>query len=215
MIGLPPPPDDVAQLTAGFAIDGSYASCSWWVLIPGLEGLTFTEFRALQSLLSGVVSDFYTAITHSGTIFATCRLRSFGASPYFFEGPPSSSHGAWTGGQAMQAAVGLSWKTGESGKHHGGYTWVPGLPDLFTDDHVHLNDTGFVNALDAANGFIAGVNALTTPLPTALVLGTLHRQVAGAPLGTSVFAPFFGVVPCRHLATCRRRIPSTGSITPQ
>lgn len=214
MRGLPAPPDDVALLELGFDIDGSFASIGFWIFVPGLTTLTVPN---LQTLLGAFILDaeaFYTPITHEGCILVTCRLSTFGSQHVTLDETAPPSHGAWTGGQAAQVALGLSWKIGGPGRGVNPTTRVPGVPDAFTTDHARLNDLGFGNASSAAVDFLNLINAEPSPAGGNCLLGTLHRQHDRLPTTVATFAPFVAVAPVRHLATCRRRIQSFSQLTP-
>lgn len=214
MRGLPPPPDDVAQLELGFDIDGSFASVGFWIFVPSLPSLTVPQ---LVTLLGAFILDaeaFYTPITHSGCILATCRLATFGSQHVTLDEVPAPSHGAWTGGQAAQVALGISWRIGGPGRGRNPTTRMPGVPDAFTTDHARLNDVGFGNVGDAAVTFLNAINAEPSPAGGTCLLGTLHRQHQRLPTTVSTFEPFVSVAPVRHLATCRRRIQSFSQVTP-
>jgi len=212
--GLPPPPPEVVLLRWGFAIDGSYASTSSWILVPGVDTLGVSGLEALAGTFLLAAADLFHAITHAGCDLVTCRLSTYTSDPITVFRSPGPSPGAWTGGQAGQVASGVHLLTSERGKGLQPVMRVPGFPDAFTDDHVRLNQLGFANITDAADTYLNAIDATAAPLGGTCLLGTIHRSAAGAPLGNAIFAPAVGVLASPTVCTVRRRIRSRGQLSP-
>jgi hypothetical protein len=126
--------------------------------------------------------------------------------------PPA--HGAFPSEEACNVASGIIWGTGERGRSGWAITYLPSCPHDFVDTGWQLSAEGYNNILDSAVNFKLQLESLPLFPPQTLVLGTLHRSRAGAPLHTARFAPFLYVRPARKVTTIRRRIPSGRSVSP-
>lgn len=211
MRGLPPVPVDVAQLTQVFDINGHDTSISFWLFNPSFAAATIPALARTVSdwFIDALVSVL--ELQHLGVIPTTCRLAVRGLA-YVTTAPPS--HGAWTGGQADNVAVGLHWMTGEYGKGLSPITYVPGVPDAFVTDNWRVNELAIGNLLASGQDLYNALNGLRSPDDTPTVVGTVHRARAGAPLSVATFAPYVGVVPTAKVVTIRRRIPHSRQVSP-
>jgi hypothetical protein len=205
MRGLPPPPSDVALVTAVFDVDGSPASVGHWLFVPGLQTLAVSQLEAIVAGWFTSSLALYTDAMHSGSRLERVDLTRFGnaATRVTRRAPPN--HGRWTGGQVLVASTTLRLILGEAGKGLQTVTHLPGFPDAFSDDHRTLNALGWGTVSADAVTWLAAVNAIVSPAGGNCVLGTLHRRTALAPLPVSTFSPAIGVVPGTKIATLDRR----------
>jgi hypothetical protein len=204
--GLPPPPSDVARLSAIVDIDGARAGCSWWLqMLPG-PPYAASDIHDVHAdfVLYGV--QFLVACMGSGASVVACRLQVTGIETWDLWGEPAPNHGAWGGIQANNVATAVHWITNDVGKGRQSITWVPGFPDNFTDDHLVTNGTARLNVQLAALDYLANMASVAHGDITGCQLGTLHRARHGAPLASSQFAPFVYAMPARPIGRCGRRL---------
>src|SRR5690242_2427373 len=147
---------------------------------------------------------------HGGSSATTCRLSIAGLT-ILADAPPN--HGAWTGGQADNVALGLKWQTSERGRRGWALTYVPAVPDVFITNNWQLRQLAWGNLLDSGTHLLQSMNLLPDPSGATLRAGTVHVSSRGAPLTASAFAAYVGVVPTPKVVTIRRRIPSTGGLS--
>jgi hypothetical protein len=204
--GLPPVPDDIAHLIAGLENDGALASIGFWIQVPGLSTAVPTDVATLFDLLITAVQELVNPLTAVSVSVATCRLVAAGTAPFSLLQHASPNAGAWSSGGPTQTASGIHWQTTVGGPRGQSITHVPWVPDQFTDDHLRLNDTGFDNVASEASAFLALVSSYVVGTMAGLHVGTLYRQLNGAPLGSALFAPFFYAVPVPVITTIRRRM---------
>jgi hypothetical protein len=208
VIGLPPIPDDVAQLVYFYDVDGSPASTWHWLQHPDLQVMTQGDLEAWWAqLVLDTLAPITSLMATAGSI-ARVLLRRYGAQPREVLNGVATNHGGAGGCQALLAASGVYWTTPFAGRGGRAYTRWPALPDAFTDDHVRLNSTGYAivgheSALfrDACNTASAGSFG-----PGTLV--SLHRTAAGVPLAVAQPRVIVGAVPVLRLAAVVRRARS-------
>jgi hypothetical protein len=204
MRGLPPPPADVAELRQYFDINGHRVSTGFWLFSPEWPNAVYPDLEV-------ALVDWFTSglpqllgLQHSGVIPTTCLLRVGGLA--LVEAAPPS-HGAWTGGQADNVALGIAFKTNDRGKGATHINYVPGVPDVFISANYQISQVGWGNLQANARDLLAALNTIRSPLGLACVAGTLRRARGGLPLGHASFSPFAGVVATPQVVTIRRRIP--------
>ena len=205
MRGLPPPPSDVAQVTASFDVDGSPASLAFWLFVPGLQTLAVSQLEDVAASFTIFLESLSGAITHRGCSLVRVDLRRWGSSPLNVTRVLLPASGRWTGGQLLVGALTLHLLSGEGGRGHDSVVHFPGFPDVFSDDHRSLNALGWGTAQSEALHFFANVNAMTSPAGGNCVLGTVHRAEGGAPLAIATFGPAIGIVPGLAIGTLDRR----------
>lgn len=205
MRGLPPPPPGVCTLFVEFSVDGTFASFTHAIAVPGSEACTAGELESVRAALVAVLLPFTTAITHSGAEVTRVDLRSWGTPRLDMHGVPADNHGAWTGGQVATAASVITWATADNGRGRFGRTFVPGFPDAFTDDHSNVNATGVLALQNASITYVEAVAALTGISGGNLAHGVLTRVRGGAPLATAEFSPTLSMVPSFIIGTLDRR----------
>jgi len=174
-------------------------------------------------LLSSAASDeedlfdcFSAAWSHAGSSFAMINMQSSdihydgaditkldGMSPTVFVPYDSSTSGAAGAGMvAAQAALVITWNTGERGRNNRGRSYIAGLPQaaLETGSARWANST-IADAQDAVGGFLTG---LTTGSPAAQLLVVSQHSVHGP---SHLFV--LSGTPRQGLGTQRRRTERT------
>lgn len=211
MRGLPPLPLDVVHLEQDYEIASHSVSIGFWLFNPSNNGAGLAQLADITDAWFVTCLPTLYGLQHDGTIAGTCRAALPGLA--IVDGAPPG-HGAWAGGQADNVALGIHWATGEGGARRGPITFVPGVPDLFITDNWMLSAIAFGNLIAAARDLYNALNALPAPDGTFQVVGTLHRQRAGAPLAASEFVPYVGAIPTPKVVTIRRRIPARRAVSP-
>lgn len=211
MRGLPPVPLDVLHVVQHFDNGGASPSVGFWLFNPSNASITPPGAAAVLSDFFLFVLPNFLALQHEGITPTTCRIVGPGFA--ITESAPAS-HGAWTGGQALNVALGIHWLTGQRRPHAGPITYVPGVPDVFIHDNHQLSQLGFGNLQASARDMYDAFPSVRAPDGTPQVVGTLERSAAGVPLTTAQFAPYIGVSATPHVVTIRRRISRTSGLSP-
>lgn len=205
MRGLPPPPDDVALVTAHFDVDGSPATVGLWLFVPSLQALSVSQLELVVGDVAIWLAPLTTAVQHRGCRLTRVALRRYGTQPIAIDRQLLPAPGRWTGGQVLVACLTLHLLLGEGGRGRDTVIHLPGFPDVFSDDHKTLNPLGWGTASHEAAIFLAGVDTIPSPAGGTCVLGTVHRSAHNAPLAVSTFSPAQGIVPGRAIGTLDRR----------
>lgn len=205
MKGLPPPPPGVMEMRLVFDVDGVEATVGQWIAVPGLELASTAEIQTVIDGLLPYLTPFTTGVTHAGCSLARVDCRRWGPLPLRMDFVPAENQGYWTGGQLAVGAGVLHWLSGRGGKGFDSLSFMPGFPDLFTDDHARLNAAGWSNYLSKARDWLAGIAATPGVSGGHCVHGTVHRKHAGAPLDVATFTPTIDVTPSPLVGTLDRR----------
>jgi len=204
--GLPPPPPDVAQLTAAIDNDGARSSVTTWVqLLPG-PPYSIADLKGVLGDLTIALTTLVNQLSTFSTTVRTCRLRTFGIETWDIIEAPAFNSGAFTGSQANHVATCIHWLTGESGKRGPSLMRIPGFPDVFTNDHLSLTAGAIGTVYTEATTFINQVDAITFGDILGVSVGTLHRSRHGAPLAVAQFTPYVGGRADPFIARVSRRL---------
>lgn len=211
MRGLPPPPLDVVHLTQTFDVDDNDVSVGFWLFNPSNVDAIVSELQELADAWFLTCLPNLLGLMHEGSVATTCRLTNRVLS-YAELAPPN--HGALTGGQADNVAVGLHWLTGAPATSISRITYVPATPDLFVDRGYRLSATGWGTLRANGTDLYNALNALPAPSGGTQAVGVVNRSRSGIPLSVATFTPYIGVVPTPKVVTIRRRIPSGRRVSP-
>lgn len=208
MIGLPPIPDDVAQLVYFYDVDGSPASTWHWLQHPDLQLMTQADLESWWAdIVFNTIGPITSLMAIAGSV-ARVLLRRYGSQPREVLNGVAANHGAVGSCQALLAASGVYWTTPFAGRGGRAYTRWPALPDAFTDDHVRLNALGYAEVGHQSALFRDGCNTASAGSFPPGTLVSLHRAAAGVPLGVAQARQIVGAVPVLRLAAVVRRARS-------
>jgi hypothetical protein len=214
MRGLPPPPDEVVRLTATFAVADGECSSSWWLLAPGASVASDADLRNIAADWIFYVNADLLARLGADVRVDVLRVESFGPNALLIEDIPAPNAGALDGSTALNACAIITWHTGERRIGSRARTYLPLSRSHLAANKQQLREVGFAEISALGIRMIADVTNIRAPGGGVCTLGTLHRSSAGAPLGSSVFAPFFGAVASRDVGTLDRRIRARGRPSP-
>jgi len=126
-----------------------------------------------------------------------------GTSPSVFVAYGSTTHGsAGSGMAAAQAALVITWVTGERGRNHRGRSYIAGVPNASLETgSARWSSALIADAVDAVQGFLDGANG-GSPSFTPLVVS--QHSVHG-----SSELEITGGIPRQGLGTQRRRTERT------
>lgn len=205
MRGLPPPPAGVLGLTPHFDIDGAAATFTHHIAVPGCDLASIGQLETWLNTYMTVLLALTTAISHASASASRVDLQRWGVSNLRLTFPCPPNLGAWTGGAVATAASVIAWGIEAGGRGQEGHTFVPGFPDVFTDNHVDVNATGVGNIQAAAVTYLNALGALPGVSGGNCALGVVHRSASGAPMAVATFSPVLYARASRVLGTLDRR----------
>lgn len=207
MRGLPPVPAGVLRLDLEFDVNGYPLTTGLWFLVPDLALADLAWYQAFTAMAFFYLLPGTTGVTHDGVSLSTCRLASGGMAPFRYVALAPPNHGAYSGGQADIIASGVFVRTTTTARGSGSRLRFPGCPDDFVRDGLALSATAVSQLLAMANAITTFVASQTGPTGGQVLLGTLQRSKAGAPLAHSLFDPAVAVVPSYRVEYLDRRFP--------
>lgn len=207
MRGLPPDPPDSVRMITYVRVD-DVATCSFGlsILAPGIDLAASSDLQLLLTSFQVQCSTQLFNCMHQGAQALTSRLVSYRPGGPRWETSWAPNAGRWTGGQASAIAAGLYTQGLAAGKGTGSRIRLVGCPDIFIDANRELNTTGteYLRQLGVQIKNWAGP---PSPYPVGpVIIGTIQRQSAGAPLPTATFDPATAIVPARRVEVVRRRL---------
>lgn len=205
MRGLPPIPDNVALLVFTYDVDGSTAHTWHWIYHADLQLMTLDVMRAWWSQIVFTAVDPVDQCMGSAGVVARVALRRFGSAPLEVTDAIPANTGAHGDCQVLLAASAVYWATPFAGRGGRAYTRWPALPDLWTDDHVHLNAIGVGELGFASAAFLHAINTADAAPFGPGTLITLHRASGGVPLDVAEPRPILAAIPVRRVARIVRR----------
>lgn len=214
MRGLPPVPDDVLRLTVDVDINGRVFSTGFWFFVPDLPAATYPWFKNFVDEFFFYVIGGLNGCQHAGASVTTCRLVAGGIGGVQYTAFAATNQGVYTGGQADLVAAGVFLRTAAGRRGSGSRVRIPGCPDAFVDNNLTLSAAAVARLFsfcDAVNNF---VSAQLGPTGAQVVVGTLRRTQAAAPLSSSVFDPAVAIMPSPRVEYLTRRFPRTRWVSP-
>lgn len=195
-------------------VNGYYFSFGHWLLIPDSAAATVSYLHDLASSYQLNVGGELLDCMHDGSSFATSRLGLQSPAPLQYTQAWPANHGAWTGGEANAIATGVYVLTSAGGKGSGARVRIPGAPDIHVDAGGRLSNAGRGHLQAFCTALITWVDGETGPTGAPILLGTVQRQRAGAPLPVASFDPAVGVLPSLRVERLVRRLPKPGQVSP-
>jgi hypothetical protein len=212
--GLPPVPADVLRVELVIDVNGRELTTGWWWFVPDLiAGGVPWLIAAASNIFSYMVSPL-DGCMHSGASWSLLRLSSGGTTPLVYSEAAPVSGGVYTGGQADAIATGVYVLSSTGRRGSGSRLRIPATPDDFVVNNYMLSTTGVGRLFDFAAAMQSCTAATIGPTGGAVILGTLQRSRAGAPLGVATFDPAAAVIPSFRVELLARRLPKSRGVSP-
>lgn len=214
MRGLPPVPADVLRLELDIEVNGYLFTTGMWFLVPDLPAATLPWYQAFTADAIAYLVGAVNGVTHSGAFLSTCRVAAGGVGGFRYASYAGTNVGAYSGGQADIVASGVFIRSNSGTRGSGSRLRFPACPDAFLTDNVQLSAAGLSRLLDMCTAITSFSAAELGPSGAPVVLGTLRRAQAGAPLPSAIFDPALAVVPSLRIEYLDRRFPQRRYVSP-
>ena len=208
MRDLPKPPPDVVRITATWDVNTDVVTTGWWLFAPGADVADYAQLNTLLGDFFFTPLSALISLVSSDTSVVLLRCVTFGASGIIADLSPAPNAGTLDGSTALNAAMVLTWRTGDRFIGSKTHTWLPLSRSNLGADKRRLSALGYAEGGARAIDFLNGVNGLTSPDGARCVLVAVHRAAAGAPLPSSTMSPVLSAKASPIVGTLQRRTAS-------
>jgi hypothetical protein len=214
MRGLPPPPNDTFSIRWTYDVDSSFCTSTTWYTVAGLSTFSIPELIDLADAIAFWWLDLYASVVTSEVELAVYRATFYTGERIVHHKALTPTHGIWPGRPTLNACTCITWSDGLAGKRGHATSYFPGFAPDFTDNHRDLNSNGYIGLRDAAFAYLDGVRGVPTPNEAALLPVVLHRAAHGVPLDDANVGVVIDASPSLKVGTLRRRVRTSGRISP-
>jgi hypothetical protein len=212
--GLPPLPTDILRLTAYLRVLEGWCSIEQHIWNPGSSTAGIPDLQAFAAQWFFSPLGDLSGICPANTSFSALRLSTSGPAHLTYTEPLAPNTGPFGSVTSLNAAVCLTWLTGEAGTGSKSHTRLPLAEEYIDLDRQSLTAFAYDAAGSAAGGYVSHVNALVAVDGALCVLACVHRSRHGSPLASSTWSPVLDGVASPRVTTLRRRIRSRDRFSP-